>query len=123
MEKINFINKGEEGYEKVPLNAETLNKMQDNIEREIENHSTKGTTEKITVAANSVLDVTVTFQEALSFVPEIFSQVYADSQTAFLGSVTVAVLLSSVTNQQFVLRCYNNSSQERSFVISWLAAK
>ncbi len=39
MEKINFINKGEEGYEKVPLNAETLNKMQSNIEKDIENRS------------------------------------------------------------------------------------
>jgi len=39
MEKINFVAKGEEGYEKCPINATNLNKMQDNIEKGIENCS------------------------------------------------------------------------------------
>ena len=87
----------------------------------INGHFRHGRIGGTSVAANSYVDVAVSFGTDLAGIPTVVCGVDSNSTAGAIGSITAAVLTGSVTEAGFTCRIFNAGTSERIPAVQWIA--
>lgn len=91
----------------------------DDIESAIPFKLQSGTTANVTVGANSYENVSVTYSEAFSTLPNVVAGLSTSSTDANIGNISVVVVGGSQQGCSF--RVYNASDSELTVGVKWIA--
>lgn len=79
------------------------------------------TADSFTVGASTYTDKAVTFPRAFSNKPVVCVEMVTSSTGANNGEITIGVVPESITVNGFTARFWNNSTSQRSPIMSWIA--
>lgn len=88
---------------------------------ELNSNRQAGLSELVTVPANSILKVNITFKKVFSKTPTVLCCIRSGSEMYKYGSVNVFVDFFSITTAGFTAKIANNSDVDVSPNISWIA--
>lgn len=102
-------------------NLQTSNKTVVGALNELNSNRQAGLSELVTVPANSILKVNITFKKVFSKTPTVLCCIRSGSEMYKYGSVNVFVDFFSITTAGFTAKIANNSDVNVSPNISWIA--
>lgn len=113
-------------WEKVPVeslsNLTTTNKSSlVGAINELNSNRQAGLSELVTIPANSMLKIDITFKKPFSKIPTVLCCIRSGSEMYKYGSVSAFVDFNSITTTGFTAKIANNSDVNVSPNVSWIA--
>lgn len=102
-------------------NLQTSNKSVIGALNELNSNRQAGLSELVTIPANSMLKIDITFKKPFSKIPTVLCCIRSGSEMYKYGSVSAFVDFNSITTTGFTAKIANNSDVNVSPNVSWIA--